>query len=107
MNSISKSLGRAIRDRRIKLRLSQAKIAELTGKTQSQIARLERGLGDPRISSVVQVSRSLGTELVAIPIRLLPAVRHLLAEHEQGSLPPRSARLVGNDPENAEEDADE
>jgi transcriptional regulator with XRE-family HTH domain len=107
MNSISKSLGRAIRDRRIKLRLSQAKIAELTGKTQSQIARLERGLGDPRITSVVQVSRSLGTELVAIPIRLLPAVRHLLAEHEQGSLPPRSARLVGNDPENAEEDADE
>jgi transcriptional regulator with XRE-family HTH domain len=101
------SLGWTIRDRRMKLRLSQAKVAELTGKTQSQIARLERGLGDPRISSLVQVSRSLGTELVAIPIRLLPAVRHLLAEHEQGSLRPRAARLIGNDPEDVEEDGDE
>lgn len=85
MDSIPKSLGSTIRERRIKLGLSQAKVAELTGKTQSQIARLERGHGDPRISSMVQVSRALGTELVAIPIRLLPAVKHLLAEHEQGS----------------------
>jgi transcriptional regulator with XRE-family HTH domain len=107
MESASKSLGATLRDRRRKLGLSQAKVAVLTGKTQSQIARLENGLGDSRISSVVQVSRSLGTELVAIPIRLLPAIRHLLAEHEQGSLPPRSAKLVGNDPEDMDEDSDE
>jgi transcriptional regulator with XRE-family HTH domain len=107
MNPLSKSLGSTIRDRRKKLGLSQAQVAELTGKTQSQIARLENGLADPRISSVVQVSRSLGTEIVAIPIRLLPAIRHLLAEHEQGSFPPRSAKLVGNDPEDIEEDSDE
>jgi transcriptional regulator with XRE-family HTH domain len=107
MKSPSKSLGQNIRDRRMRLHLSQAEVAELTGKTQSQIARLESDLVDPRISSVVQVYRSLGLELVAIPIRLLPAVRHLVAEHEQGSLPPRSAKLVGNDPEDAEEDGDE
>jgi transcriptional regulator with XRE-family HTH domain len=107
MEPVSKSLGMTLRARRTKLGLSQAKVAELTGKTQSQIARLERGLGDPRISSVVQVSRSLGAELVAIPIRLLPAVRHLLVEHEQGSLPPRSAKFVGNDPEDKEDDGNE
>jgi transcriptional regulator with XRE-family HTH domain len=107
MKYTAKSLGQTIRDHRVGLRLSQARVAELTGKTQSQIARLERGLGDPGISSVVQVFRSLGTELVAIPIRLLPAVRHLLAEHEQGAHPPRSAKLVGNDPEDAEGDGDE
>ena len=107
MDSGSKSLGWTMRARRKKLGLSQSQVAALTGKTQSQIARLESGLGDPRISSVVQVSRSLGTELVAIPIRLLPAVTHLLREQEQGSLPPRPAKLVGNDPEDAEEDDDE
>jgi transcriptional regulator with XRE-family HTH domain len=107
MDTIPKSLSSTIRDRRIKLGLSQAKVAERTGKTQSQIARLERGLGDPRISSVVQVSRGLGTELVAIPISLLPVVKHLLAEHDQGSLPQRSARLVGNDPEDVEEAGNE
>jgi transcriptional regulator with XRE-family HTH domain len=108
MDSIPKSLGTTIKDRRLKLGMSQAQVANLTGKTQSQIARLEQGLGDPRISSVVQVSRSLGTEMVAVPIRLMPAVRQLLAEHETASLSPRPARLVGNDPEDLDsEDMEE
>lgn len=34
-------------------------------------------------------------ELVAIPIRLLPVMPDILANHEQGSLPPRSAKLGG------------
>jgi predicted transcriptional regulator len=60
----------------------QAKVATLAGKTQSQIARLENGLGDPRFSSVVEVSRALGTEVVLVSIRLLTAVNHLLDEHD-------------------------
>lgn len=103
MEPIPTSLGRILRERRKKLGLSQVKLAELSGKTQSQIARMEQGVGDPHISSVVEVSRALGTELVAIPIRLLPAVRHLLLAHEHGA-PARSPKLVGNDPEDAEED---
>ena len=48
--TLNKTLGRALRDRRRKVDLSQSKVATLTGKTQSQIARLENGLGDPRFS---------------------------------------------------------
>lgn len=103
MEPIPESLGRTLRERRKKLGLSQSKVAELSGKTQSQIARMEHGLGDPHISSVVEVSRSLGTELVPVPIRLLPAVRHLLLAHEHGTQP-RSPKLVGNDPDDVEED---
>jgi transcriptional regulator with XRE-family HTH domain len=101
MESISKSFGRIIRERRKKLRLSQRQIAGLSGKTQSQIARLEAG---PRFSSVVQVSRSLGAEIVLVPIRLLPAVRHLLDQHEPGGGSKPAAKLVGNEPEDADEE---
>jgi predicted transcriptional regulator len=107
METISKSWGRTIRDRRRQLGLSQTQVAQLSGKTQSQIARLEAGLDDPRLSSVVQVSRSLGTEIIPVPVRLLSAVRHLLQSHEQSSTPNETPGLVGNDPEDREEDADE
>jgi len=107
METVSKSWGRTIRDRRRHLALSQAQVAQLSGKTQSQIARLEAGSGDPRLSSVVQVSRSLGTEIVPVPVRLLSAVRHLLKAHEQSFSPDALPGLVGNDPEDAKEDGDE
>ena len=93
-----------MRDRRRELGLSQAQVAELSGKTQSQIARLEAGLDDPRLSSVVQVSRSLGAEIIPVPVRLLSAVRHLLTSHEQASSPKELPGLVGNDPEEADGD---
>lgn len=83
METIPKSLGRTLRERRRKLGLSQSKVAELTGKTQPQIARMEQGLGEPSFSSVVEVARSLGTELVAIPVRLLPTVRSLLSSFDR------------------------
>jgi transcriptional regulator with XRE-family HTH domain len=106
MESLAKNLARALRARRRKVGMSQAKVATLTGKTQSQIARLENGLGDPRFSSVVEVSRSLGIEVVLVPIRLLTAVNHLLDQHDPRPPGLLRRRLVGNDPEDAE-DGDE
>ena len=100
MSILSKDLGQIIRERRIKLGMTQAQIAALTGKKQSQIFRFEQGLVDPRLSTVVEVSNSLGMEIVAVPIRLLPAVQHLLRQEDSPSKVP--SRLVGNDPENPE-----
>jgi transcriptional regulator with XRE-family HTH domain len=110
MEPIPKSIGHTLRERRRNLGLSQAKVAELTGKTQPQIARLEQGLGEPGFSTVVEVARSLGAELVAIPVRLLPAVRSLISSFDRdtrdkdGSSTRMSAqlkprKLVGNDPD--------
>jgi transcriptional regulator with XRE-family HTH domain len=106
IESLAKNLARALRARRRKVGLSQAKVAILAGKTQSQIARLENGLGDPRFSSVVEVSRALGTEVVLVPIRLLAAVNHLLDQHDPNPTGLSRRKLVGNDPEDAE-DGDE
>ncbi|MGI4758203.1 MAG: helix-turn-helix domain-containing protein [Janthinobacterium lividum] len=94
------------RARRKALGISQKQVAALAGKAQSQIARIESGNEDPRLSSVIQVSRSLGIELIAVPIPLLSAVRHLLNQHTQGNVPNPPSRFVGNDPEDVEEESE-
>jgi transcriptional regulator with XRE-family HTH domain len=96
----------ALKSRRLRLGMSQLQVAKVTGKTQSQIARIEKGVVDPRISTLMQISRSLGVELIAVPTRLVAAVEYLLSEYEQGkvSTSPRSTRLVGNHPENPKQE---
>ena len=101
MSVLATTFGQTIRQRRRDLGMTQAQVAEMTGKKQSQIVRLEHGLADPRLSSVVEVSLALGMEMVAVPIRLVPAVRRLLKEQETGKV--SRSRLVGNDPEDAED----
>ena len=46
------------------LGLSQKELAELTGTTQSAIARLERGGRPPRIDTLLRIADALDCELV-------------------------------------------
>ena len=55
--------------RRNELGLSQQRLAELTGTTQSAIARLEKGGRPPRIDTLLRISEALDCDLV---VRLEP-----------------------------------
>ncbi|MGH3080450.1 MAG: helix-turn-helix domain-containing protein [Gaiellaceae bacterium] len=50
-------------NRRRALGLSQAELAELTGTTQSAIARLESGGRPPRIDTLLRIASALDCEL--------------------------------------------
>lgn len=50
-------------DRRRALGLSQAELAELTGTTQSAIARLESGGRPPRIDTLLRIANALDCDL--------------------------------------------
>ena len=52
-----------VTDRRRDLGLSQAELAELTGTTQSAIARLESGGRPPRIDTLLRIANALDCEL--------------------------------------------
>jgi transcriptional regulator with XRE-family HTH domain len=52
--------------------LSQAELAELTGTTQSAIARLESGGRPPRIDTLLRIAEALDCELV---VHLRPRTR--------------------------------
>ena len=59
-------------DRRRVLGLSQAELAELTGTTQSAIARLESGGRPPRIDTLMRIAGALDCEL---KVELRPRTR--------------------------------
>lgn len=58
-----------VADRRRELGLSQQQLAELTGTTQSAIARLESGGRPPRIDTLLRIASALDCEL---DVRLRP-----------------------------------
>ena len=58
-----------VSDRRHELGLSQKQLAELTGTTQSAIARLESGGRPPRIDTILRITSALDCEL---EVRLRP-----------------------------------
>jgi transcriptional regulator with XRE-family HTH domain len=53
-----------VAERRKQLGLSQADVADLTGTTQSAIARLEAGGRPPRIDTLLRIAEALDCELV-------------------------------------------
>jgi transcriptional regulator with XRE-family HTH domain len=52
-----------IREARLRAGLSQAELARRTGRTQSGIARWERGGAEPGLSTLVELVRACGLEL--------------------------------------------
>ena len=53
-----------VAERRKGLGLSQKELAELTGTTQSAIARLESGGRPPRIDTLLRIAEALDCELI-------------------------------------------
>jgi transcriptional regulator with XRE-family HTH domain len=53
-----------VADQRLARGLSQRQLAQLTGTTQSAIARLERGGRPPRIDTLLRIAEALDCELL-------------------------------------------
>ena len=47
--------------------LTQAGLAERTGRTQSHISAIEKGIHDPRASTLVALASALGSEWILVP----------------------------------------
>src|SRR5919202_5506413 len=58
------AIAEQVADRRAALGLSQRELAELTGTTQSAIARLEAGGRPPRIDTLLRIADALDCDLV-------------------------------------------
>ena len=77
-------LGRALRAVRKAEGLSQRELSDRIGLTQAQISKFENGKADPRLSSLVEVARGLGVEVMLVPKRSVPAALALGAQPEGG-----------------------
>lgn len=53
-------LGAKLMRRRRELHFSQQRLAEITGIAQAEISRIERGMGNPTISTLGRIADALG-----------------------------------------------
>jgi transcriptional regulator with XRE-family HTH domain len=75
------AIAEQVADRRRALGLSQAELADLTGTTQSAIARLESGGRPPRIDTLMRIADALDCEL---KVELRPRTRRGARDEHAG-----------------------
>ncbi|HEX5433778.1 MAG TPA: helix-turn-helix transcriptional regulator [Candidatus Angelobacter sp.] len=89
-----------IRRQRQRRGMSQAELGRLLHMPQSQVARIEKGSSDMRLSTVAEIARVLDLEPMLLPKRLVPAVRYMIENPTESTPMPK---LVGNEPEDVDE----
>lgn len=60
--------------------LSQRALGAKLGIAQSHLSKIERAAVDPQLSSLTEIARALGLELMLVPKQLVPAVQALQRE---------------------------
>lgn len=73
--ALSGYLVAALRAAREEQKLSQRELGVLVGIPQGHISRIEAGAVDLQLSSLVELARALGMEVVLVPRKAIPAVR--------------------------------
>jgi transcriptional regulator with XRE-family HTH domain len=76
-SDIAQGLAAPLREARLNRKLTQAELARKLGLRQRQISDLERATIDSRLSTIQNVARALGLELMLIPRHLISAVEAL------------------------------
>lgn len=92
-------LTKLLKSARQEKELSQRALSLKTGIQQTQISRIESGQADLRVSTLVELARSLDLEVVLIPRSLLPAVNSIAQEKsssDAGSMVSRPAYQLGS-----------
>ena len=91
--AISNSLKKA----RLTKGLSQRALSAAAGIPQSHISKIEAGAVDLRLSSLIELARTLDLELALIPRSHVPAVRSLVRMGEADQEPRPAYRLDEGD----------
>jgi HTH-type transcriptional regulator / antitoxin HipB len=68
---------------RMAMGLKQEEIGKKLGLPQSHVSKIERGVTDPRLTTVLDMARVLDQELVLVPRQLLPQLHALLYREEE------------------------
>jgi transcriptional regulator with XRE-family HTH domain len=87
-------MGAALKATRERQGLSQRELADAAGTDQARISKIESGDIDLRLSSLVNLARTLGLELVLADRRHLPAVEAILKERASDADPGRRSRVI-------------
>jgi HTH-type transcriptional regulator / antitoxin HipB len=79
---------KALRAARERMGISQREVGRVAGIPQGHISKIEAGAVDLRVSSLIELARSVDLEPMLVPRRLVPAVRYLISPPPHGDVPP-------------------
>ncbi len=85
MNYSTKEIVKTLKAARESKGLSQRDLSMKSGVPQSHISKIEKGLVDLRVSSLIALARDLGLELMLIPSKTIPAVNSIVRSNERGT----------------------
>lgn len=80
-------IGRLLRRTRLAAGLTQAQVAATAGITRPRYRDIEGGTAAARTTTLIDIARALGLELVLVPQAMLPAVTALLSPQDDDDRP--------------------
>ena len=81
----------ALKAARTEKALSQRELSKQAGVPQSHISKIEAGVVDLQLSSLIEIARALDLEVITVPRKLVPAVQAIVRSDESETL-----RHLGN-----------
>jgi predicted transcriptional regulator len=79
MNKIIQSL----KDRRLELKINQSDLGKKMGMPQSHVSKIEKGLSDPRLSTISDMARLLDQELILVSREKLSVINALINQDDE------------------------
>lgn len=80
-------IGRLLKTARIASALTQEQVADMAGISRPRYRDIETGSAAARATTLINIARALGLEMMLIPQALVPAVGALLRPHDEDDLP--------------------
>lgn len=80
-------IGSLLKLARLASGLTQEQVAELAGISRPRYRDIETGVAAARASTLINIARALGLEMMLIPKAMVPAVQALSGPHEDDDFP--------------------
>ncbi|MEX4010433.1 helix-turn-helix transcriptional regulator [Neoaquamicrobium sediminum] len=80
-------IGRLLKQARLAASLTQEQIADMAGISRPRYRDIETGTAAARATTLINIARALGLEMMLIPQSMVPAVNSLLRPHDDDDLP--------------------
>lgn len=80
-------IGRLLKQARLAASLTQEQIADMAGISRPRYRDIETGTAAARATTLINIARALGLEMMLIPQTMVPAVKSLLRPHDDDDLP--------------------
>lgn len=85
-------LGELLRKARMAAGMTQEQVADLAGISRPRYRDIETGAAAARFTTLMNVSRALGMEIMLVPQSMVPAVQALMRPHDDDDLPAFAAQ---------------